>query len=84
MSISAAWPFAATGASISAVNITVEPAHSGFPFGAAPQTAEGVLVASEQPARFVRLALATGAAQRGLPHERMATSIADGTGTTVR
>jgi hypothetical protein len=35
MSISAAWPFAATGASISAVNITVEPAHSDLPFGSA-------------------------------------------------
>ena len=48
MSISAAWPFAATGASISAVNITVEPAPSGLPFGAAPPAAEGVLFVCEQ------------------------------------
>ena len=43
MSIAAAWPFAATGASISAVNITVEPAPSDLTFGAAPSTAKGVL-----------------------------------------
>ncbi len=48
MSISAAWPFATTGASISAGNITVEPAHSGLPFGAAPPPAEGLLFVSEQ------------------------------------
>ena len=48
MSISAAWPFADTGASISAVNISLEPAHSGLPFGAAPPTVNGVLVVSEQ------------------------------------
>ncbi len=48
MSISAAWLFAATSAFISAVNITVEPAHSGVPFGGAPPTAEGVLFVSEQ------------------------------------
>jgi hypothetical protein len=47
MSISTALLFAATGASISAVNITVEPAHSGLPFGAAPPTVNGVLVVSE-------------------------------------
>ena len=35
MSIAAAWPFAATGASISAVHITLEPAHFGLPFGSA-------------------------------------------------
>ena len=43
MSTAAAWPFAATGASISAVNITVEPAPSDLTFGAAPSTAKGVL-----------------------------------------
>ena len=47
--IAAAWPFAATGASISAVNITLEPAPSGLPFGSAAQpAAEGVLFVSEQ------------------------------------
>jgi hypothetical protein len=38
MSISADMPFAATGASISAVNISVKPAHFGLSFGAVPLT----------------------------------------------
>ena len=85
MLISAAWLFAATGASISAVNITVEPAHSDLPFGSAAQpTAEGVLSVSANRRRFVRLVWVTGAAQRGLPHEGMPTRIAAGTGTTIR
>ena len=84
MSISAAWPFAATGASISAVSITVEPAPFGLTFGAAPPTAKGVICKLANRRRFVRLVWATGAAQRGLPHEGMSNSIAPGTGTTIR
>ncbi len=86
MSISAPWPFAATSLSISTVNITVEPAHSGLPFGAAPPTAEGVLFVSEQigGASYACLVWVTGAAQLGLPHEGMPTRIAAGTGATIR
>ena len=86
MSISADMPFAATGASISAVNVTVEPAHSGLPLGAAPPKANGVLFVSEQigGASYACLVWVTGAAQRGLPHEGMPTLIAAGTGTTIR
>jgi hypothetical protein len=79
------WPFAATGASISAVNVTVQPALSGLPFGAAQPTAKGVPFVSEQIGALRRLGGVgnTGAAQRGLLHEGMSFRIAAGTGTTT-